>query len=72
MIQYRDLPCQYCISGTIYLQGLSSTARSANKGSFIQGSGSYAYPRDNVVSTDFVDAASGSAATNIVLFGYDA
>ena len=71
MIQFRNLPCKLCIGGTIYLQGLTATATAAHKGEWIQGSYSNAYVRANTISSDFGDAATGSAVTEIVLFGLD-
>ena len=74
MIQIRNLPCSNCIGGTVFLQGLTSTAKDANKGFWIQGTqdGSHgvAYVRDNVVSTDFGNASTGSQAAEFVLFGW--
>lgn len=69
MVQYRNLPCTACIGGTIYLQGRKQSI-AKDIGSFIQGSGTKAYARENIVSTDFANPSS-SGITNAVLFGYD-
>lgn len=68
MIQIRNLPCQYCIGGTMYFQGLSTAAKDAHKGQYIQGSGSSAFVRDNVTSSD----VSAGYLVQGVLFGFDA
>lgn len=70
MAQIRNLPCQACVGGAFYLQGLTIDAHKASKGDYIQPSGNVAYLRENVVSSDFTNASS-SALTSGVLFGYD-
>ena len=73
MIQIRNMPCTYCIGGTVFLQGLTSTAKSALKGIWIQGtqtnSKGAAYVRENVISSDFSNASTGSQAAEFVFFG---
>lgn len=68
MIEFRNLPCTTCISGTIYFLKLTSAAANSGKGKSIQGDGNYAYVRENVTASDFSDAQN-SGRTKAVLFG---
>jgi len=68
MVQFRNLPYN-CIGGTIYLATLKRESRAASKGTFIQGSGTRAYVRENVTSSDFGDPVN-SGVTDVILFGY--
>ena len=68
MIQFRNLPCAVCVGGTIYFGGLKNSSLIAGKGYTIQGSANYAYPRLNVISSDFDNPVS-SGATSAVFFG---
>ena len=68
MIQIRNLPCQTCVGGCIFLGSLREA--SLSKGIRIQGDGAAAYPRPNVISSDF-GTASSAERNKIVLFGYD-
>lgn len=68
MIQIRNLPCQTCVGGSIFLGSLREA--SLSKGIRIQGDVNMAYPRPNVISSDF-GTASSAERNKLVLFGYD-
>lgn len=68
-VEIKNLPCNNCIGGTIYLGGLKQAAIGV-VGNTVQGVGNAAVFRPNVVSDNFVTP--GAAPNNrIVLFGVD-
>jgi hypothetical protein len=70
MMQIRNLPCQRCIGGILYLGSLKESSYLSGKGTRIQGAGAQAWPRSNITSSDFENP---SLASNIqiILFGTD-
>lgn len=69
MIQIKNLPCNVCVGGTIFLGSLKS-ALIGTVGLFIQGDYNAAYPRPNVISDSF-DSPTAAARTKFVFFGHD-
>lgn len=66
MLNIKNLPCNYCVGGTLYFGSLLDAA----KGLRVQGLNNEALPRPNIISTDL---GSPSASTNncFIFFGYD-
>ena len=69
MIQIRNLPCNTCVGGTLFMGGLTEAALNT-KGNRVQGDGKAAYPRPNVISSDF-GSPSNAPRNKFVFFGYD-
>lgn len=71
ILEIRNLPCQYCVNGAIFLGNLK-TAVQNDVGNTVQGSGNIALIRPNVVSTDFNGDPASAPRNKFVFFGYDA
>ncbi len=69
MLIILNLPCTTCVGGTIFMGGLKTSVVNT-KGNRVQGDGKGAYPRPNVISSDF-DSPSSAPRNKFVFFGYD-